>query len=87
LDILDDLPIGAGCNLKILVDGTHLGMVVDAIGEIIRDDSRTTSVRFTYADAVNHTHLKNLVKFTLPILKYNPEVRAKQYSSFQSIRV
>jgi hypothetical protein len=78
LDIHENLPVGADCNLRILVDGTHRGMVVDAIGEIVRDDSRTTSVKFTYADPDNHAHLKNIVKFSLPVLKYNPEVRSNR---------
>jgi len=77
LEIRENFPVGIECSVKIMIEGTHQGLVVNAIGEIIRNDSNTVSVKFTLVDDGDHSHLKNIIKYSLPILKYNPEIRSK----------
>ena len=72
LKIKDHLPIGTQCALRIFVDGTPEGLRVDANGQIVRNDSETIGVKFTQIDPDSLFHLQNIVRFSLPILKYNP---------------
>jgi PilZ domain len=72
LEIKDNIPVGAECEIKILIDGTPQGLKVDANGIIVRNDDETVGIKFTRIDPENSFHLKNIVKFSLPILKYHP---------------
>jgi hypothetical protein len=77
LEIGDNLPVGVACTVKILIDGTGQGLRVDAEGEIVRSDSKTIGIKFTGMDSDSLFHLKNIVRFSLPILKYNPGSRSR----------
>ena len=77
LEIKDNLPVGTGCEIKILIDGTPKGLRVNANGEIVRNDSETVGIKFTRIDPESLFHLQNIVRFSLPILKFNPESRSR----------
>lgn len=75
LEIEDHIPVGRECEIRILIDGTPQGMKVDANGVIVRNDDETVGIKFTLMDSEHACHLKNIVKFSLPILKCHPESR------------
>lgn len=75
LEITDNLPVGAECTVKILIDGTLQGLRVDADGEIVRNDPGTVGIKFTRIGPDSLFHLQNIVRFSLPILKCNPGSR------------
>ena len=77
LEIKDNLSVGAECEIKILIDGTPQGLRVDANGEIVRNDAETVGIKFTRIDPESLFHLQNIVRFSLPILKFNPESRSR----------
>jgi len=77
LEIKDNLPVGAECTIKILIDGTLQGLRVDANGEIVRNDAETVGIKFTRMDPDSRFHLQNIVRFSLPILKCNPGSRSR----------
>lgn len=75
LEIKDNLPVGVECTIKIIIDGTQQGLRVDAEGEIVRNDSETVGIQFTRMGPDSLLHLQNIVRYSLPILKYNPKSR------------
>ena len=75
LEIKDDIPVGVECAIRILIDGTPQGLRIDADGVIVRNDDETVGIKFTRIAPENSFHLRNVVKFSLPILKYHPEIR------------
>lgn len=77
LEIEDDLPVGTECVITILIDGTPQGLRVDANGEIVRNDADTVGIKFTQIDPDSRFHLQNIIRFSLPILKCNPESRSR----------
>lgn len=77
LEIKDNLPVGTGCDIKILIEGALKGLRVDANGEIVRNDAETVGIKFTRIDPESLFHLQNIVRFSLPILKFNPESRSR----------
>ena len=77
LEITDNLPVGAECTVKILIDGTQKGLRVRAVGEIIRNDPETVGVKFTRIGPDSLFHLQNIVRYSLPILKCNPDSRSR----------
>ena len=68
----DNLQIGAECNLTIVIDNTPPGLKIDVNGLIVRNDSETTAIQFTQIEPDNLYHLRNIIKYTLPFLKYHP---------------
>jgi hypothetical protein len=77
LEIKDNIPVGVECEIKILIDGTPQGMRVDAEGLIVRSDDETVGIEFTRIDPGHSFHLRNIIKFSLPILKYHPESQGR----------
>lgn len=77
LEIKDNLPVGAECTIKILIDGTVQGLRVDANGEIVRNDAETVGIKFTRIGPDSRFHLQNIVRYSLPILKCNPGSRSR----------
>lgn len=77
LEIKDNLPVGAECVIKILIDGTPQGLSVDANGETVRNDAETIGIKFTRIGPDSLFHLQNIVRYSLPILKCNPESRSR----------
>ena len=77
LEIKDNLPVGAECSIRILIDGTLQGLRVDADGEIVRNDAETVGIKFTRIEPDSRFHLQNIVRYSLPILKYNPGSRSR----------
>jgi hypothetical protein len=78
LEITDNLPVGAQCSIKILIDGTPEGLRVEADGEIVRNDAETISIKFTRIGPDSRFHLQNIVRYSLPILKCNPGGRLRR---------
>ena len=72
LGIKDNLRIGAECNLTIKIDNTPPGLKIDVNGVIVRNNSSTTAIKFTKIEPDNLYHLRNIIKYTLPFLKYHP---------------
>ncbi len=77
MEIKDNLPVGAECTIKILIDGTLQGLRVDADGEIVRNDAETVGIKFTRIGPDSLFHLRNIIRYSLPILKYNPGSRSR----------
>jgi hypothetical protein len=77
LEVKDSLPVGAECTVKILIDGTLEGLQVDADGEIVRNDAETVGIKFTQMGPDSRFHLQNIVRYSLPILKCNPDSRSR----------
>ena len=75
LGIKDNLQIGAECNLTIVIDNTPPGLKIDVNGLIVRNDSATTAIKFTQIEPADLYHLRNIIKYTLPFLKYHPVSR------------
>ena len=77
LEITDNLPVGTECRIKIMIDGTREGLRVEADGEIVRNDSETVGIQFKRMGPDSLLHLQNIVRYSLPILKYNPKSRSR----------
>ena len=76
LNVTDDLQEGAGCHLQILIEGHPMGVKVDATGLIVRNEPEAVAMKFTLIDQESLFHLKNIIKYSLPLLKYNPPDKA-----------
>ncbi len=63
LEIKDDLPVGAGCILRIILDDTPQGLKVEVNGEIVRNDAEIVGVKFTQIDPGNLFHLQNIIQY------------------------
>jgi hypothetical protein len=70
LSIKDDLPLGAECRL--IIDNAPQGLKIEIDGIVIRNDAETIGVQFTQIEPDNLAHLRNIIKYTLPFLKYQP---------------
>ena len=77
LEIRDDLSVGAECTITIYIDGKRKGLRINASGEIIRNDVDTVAIQFNKMSPDSNYYLTNIVKYSLPFIKYNPEFRIK----------
>ena len=75
LGIKDNLRIGAECKLTIKIDNTSPGLMIDVNGVIVRSETETTAIKFTQIEPDSLYHLRNIIKYTLPFLKYHPVSR------------
>ena len=78
LEIEDDFRVGAECTIKILIECTPRGLRINACGVIVRNDAETVGIRFTRIGPDSLFHLRNIVRYSLPILKCNPESRPRR---------
>jgi len=76
LDIMDDLPVGTECTITIYVEGTAKGLRIDIVAEIVRNDVNIVGVKFNAMNPDSYFNLTNIVKYSLPFIKYIPEYRS-----------
>jgi hypothetical protein len=76
LEISHDLNIGAECTITIYIDGTRKGLRIDASGEIVRNDFNTVGIKFSNMSPDSYFYLTNIVKYSLPVIKFNTEFRS-----------
>ena len=72
LGIRANQQIGAECKLTILVDNIPPGLKIDVNGLMVRNEAETIAIQFTRIEPDDLYHLRNIIKYTLPFLKYHP---------------
>lgn len=77
LEIRDDLNVGTECTITIYIDGNRKGLRINASGEIVRKDVNTVAIQFSNMSPDSYFFLTNIVKYSMPFIKYNPEFRSK----------
>lgn len=78
LEIDANIPVGTECTLAIFVDKKAKGLRIDVKGEVVRNDEPGVAIKFKRMSPDSLSHLKNVVKYSLPILKLNPESRIQR---------
>ena len=77
LEIRDDIDVGTECKITIYIDGKRKGLRINASGEITRNDVDTVAIQFSKMSPDSNYYLTNIVKYSLPFIRYNPEFRIK----------
>jgi hypothetical protein len=77
LEIEADVPVSADCTIAIFVERKAKGLRIDVKGEVVRNDASGVAIKFKRMHPDSLSHLRNVVKYSLPILNLNPESRVR----------
>ncbi len=59
-------PVGTACHIEILLNQEDPSLCVDVEGEITRNKSGVTAIRFTRIDPDSLFHLRNIIRYNSP---------------------